>query len=40
MTANEFSKYLDWSDKNKDVVSKQNPEVKKKETTRKKKWSK
>jgi hypothetical protein len=37
MTANEFTKYLDWSDKNKDVVSKQNPEVKKKETTRKKK---
>jgi hypothetical protein len=37
MTANEFNQYLSWSEKNKEVVSKINPEVKKKETTKKKK---
>ena len=37
MTANEFNQYLNWSEKNKEAVSRPNPEVKKKETTRKKK---
>jgi hypothetical protein len=37
MTAKEFNQYLSWNENNKDLVSKINPEVKKKEPTKKKK---